>query len=209
MDGISMLPPEPNKTDAWCEIIKSYIIHKIYNILKSDLRDGELDVMDKTIWNPIFDNAPIKYILLYYSGMTILTIPTTPIVVYPTRSFQEYVDSIANLQRLGAYDYMEFCKNMKIPDFKKSIFNKYEKVERINTVKNNLIYEIVQIIADPVSTSVSTSFQPSYVYEYITQNFMHIPLQKPDYTMFRNKRNLFYEKYTLWEIYHNVCSNEK
>ena len=187
---------DTNKTDTWCEIIKSYIIHTISNMVKSNINDDTIDKTDKTIWNPIFDSAPIKYILLYYSRLTPSTPTSSSIIVYPTKTFQEYADSIANLQKLGAYDYMEFCKNMKIPDFKKSIYNNYEKVEKINKVKNNLICEILD--------SDSNSFQPDHVYEYINQNFLHIPLQKPDYIMFRNNRNLFYEKYTLWEIYHSV-----
>jgi len=41
-------------------------------------------------------------------------------------TFQQYVDKKYNLQNMGPYDYMEFCKKMREPEFKNEIFNTYK-----------------------------------------------------------------------------------
>jgi hypothetical protein len=40
-------------------------------------------------------------------------------------TFQEYVDNIYNINTLGPYDYMEFCKKMREPIFKQLLYEKY------------------------------------------------------------------------------------
>lgn len=99
---------------------------------------------------------------------------------------------------MGSYDYMEFCNSMKNPDFNKSIFNKYQKMEKINALKNVIIDEIMH------PTAPACPYNPQYIDSYIRENSIVIPQQKPDCKMFRNKMNSFYEKYTLWEIYHQI-----
>jgi hypothetical protein len=102
---------------------------------------------------------------------------------------------------MGPYDYMKFCENMNQSDFKKTIFNKYEKMEKINKIKNNMIHEILYS-KDPTPVLNITEL----VYKYIQDKSINISQQKPDYNMFRNNQNLFYEKYTLWEIQQKYLS---
>jgi len=191
------------KSETWAQIVKSNIIHTICNMLKTTFyHEGETVVLDIAVWSQIFNTTQIKYPLIYCSGLvSSLETLSPPNVIYPSKTFQEYVDSIASLQRMGSYDYMEFCNSMKNPDFKKSIFNKYEKMEKINALKNVIIYEIMHLGEHSSDHSTTYPYNPQYIDTYIRENSIVIPQQKPDCKMFRNKMNSFYEKYTLWEIY--------
>lgn len=188
---------EAMKSETWAHIIKSHIIHTICNMLKTRFyHEEETVVLDIAVWSQIFNNTQIKYPLIYCSGLVATLSPMN--VIYPSKTFQEYVDSIATLQKMGSYDYMEFCNSMKNSDFKKTIFNKYEKMEKINALKNVIIHEIMY------PTVLACPYNPQYIDSYIRENSIVIPQQKPDCKMFRNKVNSFYEKYTLWEIYHQI-----
>lgn len=188
---------EAMKSETWAQIVKSHIIHTICNMLKTTFyHEEETVVLDIAVWSQIFNNTQIKYPLIYCSGLVATLCPMN--VIYPSKTFQEYVDSIATLQKMGSYDYMEFCNSMKNPDFKKTIFNKYEKMEKINALKNVIIHEIMH------PTVPASPYNPQYIDSYIRENSIVIPQQKPDCKMFRNKMNSFYEKYTLWEIYHQI-----
>lgn len=48
-----------------------------------------------------------------------------------SQTFQQYVDERWNLQRLGPYDYMAFCKKMKIPEFIESVKKEYNQENKI------------------------------------------------------------------------------
>jgi len=113
--------------------------------------------------------------------------------MYPEKTFQEYVDSIANIKKMGSYDYMEFCKNMKNKDFKQDILNKYTGDEKMKKIKNKIVYEVMKL-------DEKTSSMNEQLYDYITKNEIKIPEQKPDGNNFRNNKFKFYETYTLWDI---------
>ena len=188
---------EAIKSETWAHIIKSHIIHTICNMLKTRFyHEEETVVLDIALWSQIFNSTQVKYPLIYCSGLVATLSPMN--AIYPSKTFQEYVDSIATLQKMGSYDYMEFCNSMKNPDFNKSIFNKYQKMEKINALKNVIIDEIMH------PTAPACPYNPQYIDSYIRENSIVIPQQKPDCKMFRNKMNSFYEKYTLWEIYHQI-----
>jgi len=42
-------------------------------------------------------------------------------------SFQQYVDNRYNIKTLGPYDFLEFIKKMREPEFKEKIYNDYSK----------------------------------------------------------------------------------
>ena len=197
-----------NTSLEWSDLIKSYIVYTLHNLLKTqcDIQNLHETKIDIGIWNHIFNQ--IKYPFLYYSGLpsndsqnALSDTLSDTVNVYPPKTFQEFVDSIANLQKMGPYDYMKFCENMNQSDFKKTIFNKYEKMEKINKIKNNMIHELLYS-KDPTPVLNITEL----IYKYIQDKSINISQQKPDYNMFRNNQNLFYEKYTLWEIQQKYLS---
>ena len=51
-------------------------------------------------------------------------------------TFQQYVDERWNLQTLGPYDYMAFCKMMKTPEFLDSIKKGYQNKMRELSIEN-------------------------------------------------------------------------
>jgi hypothetical protein len=51
-------------------------------------------------------------------------------------TFQQYVDEKWNLQTLGPYDYMAFCKMMKTPEFLDSIKKGYQNKMRELSIEN-------------------------------------------------------------------------
>ena len=192
-----------NTSPEWSDLIKSYIVLSLHNLLKTqcDIQNLDDHQIEIGIWNHIFNQ--IKYPFLYYVGLPSneLLPNTNTVNIYPPKTFQEFVDSIASLQKMGSCDYMEFCKNMKQTDFKKTIFNKYEKMEKINKIKNNMIHEILHSNETTPVLNIT-----EMIYKYIQQKTIIISQQKPDYNMFRNNQNLFYEKYTLWEIQQKYLS---
>ena len=163
--------------DTW---IKHYITYRVHCLT------NDPSTMDINHWKYVLDQ--LKYPILYYVFRTKDT-KSVSNEIFPIQTFQEYVDSIANIKKMGSYDYMDFCNQMKTKDYKKTIFNKYEMQQKINRVKNEII--------DYVLSTRPGDIDLTGLKEYLSQQ---TTTAKPDIQQFRKNMNLFYEKYTLWEI---------
>jgi hypothetical protein len=53
-------------------------------------------------------------------------------------TFQQYVDKKYNIKNMGPYDYIEFCKKMREPEFKHKIYESYNSIF-ISSIKPPLI----------------------------------------------------------------------
>jgi hypothetical protein len=62
--------------------------------------------------------------------------------VYKTKTFQDYVDSMINIQTIGSADYQTFVVSMENPNFRYKLVNKYHSYVREQQIKNHLIYII-------------------------------------------------------------------
>jgi hypothetical protein len=114
--------------------------------------------------------------------------------IYTKNTFQEYVDSIANINTLGPYDYMDFCKKMKEDsEYKETLQKKYVKNENMNAIKNEIIDKVRIIHCFNESINVIP------YYEYISKYQINVE-QKPEYANFRNNKFDFCELYTLWDM---------
>jgi len=166
------------------QMIKEYLVFSI-----KDYKD--YNEWNEPEWNELFDK--LKYQIRFYSiesAKEADEIGTNSGFRYKHKTFNEYVNEIGDLKKLGPYDYTEFYKNMKDPEFKKKIFNNYEKSEKLTQAKNEIIDYINSKDREPIEmTSLYESF-----YDYISKN----PIEEPVYKNFRD--NEFYKIYTLWDM---------
>lgn len=180
----------------WCKLVKTYIMTLMSKTLKNDYFIDDVESIDTNNWTQIMN--PYKYQILYYSYLEKDTsFPNGEHSLYREKTFQEYVDSIANLSKMGSYDYMEFCKNIKNKNYKQEIVNKYNKDEKMKKIKNILIHGVN---TQKENTSLSLDTLLTQMKNYIVTNNMKVPNQKPDPNNFRNDKFRFYETYTLWDI---------
>jgi hypothetical protein len=124
----------------------------VYNGVTHDY-ESELiiGILDVNIWNKVFGKLDLvlKYyvhLLTNYKGVLDIE-PKMPVYLqgqmmttYVAISFQEYIDSMINIQTIGAMDYQIFMKNMEIPEFKEKMVVKYTTDSIYKMVKNHFIY---------------------------------------------------------------------
>jgi len=112
---------------------------------------------DETLWKKIMNeiHIPIKYLTHLYKT-TEYGIPIHGINVFQQTTFQEYIDSIINLQSLGSYDYQKFIQSMQDEGFKNNMIKKYNHAMYMNIVKNYIIY-VVQLYLSR-NNEISTIF---------------------------------------------------
>lgn len=185
---------DPKYTQDFIDMIHDFIVMKAYFYMydKKDTHKKDIDSMET--WTTFFKENNV--LLLYYYEITHSNHSSTYITqpIYTKNTFQEYVDSIANINTLGPYDYMEFCKKMKEDsEYKETLQKKYVKYENLKTIKNEIIDKVRNIHCSIESMNIIP------YYEYISKYQINVE-QKPDYANFRNNKFDFCEIYTLWDM---------
>jgi len=182
-------------------------------------------INDESVWNEIFKELfyEMKYYKILWDEIDENTEDQHPFVYLP-QTFQEYVDSIANIFTLGAYDYTEFCKCMKDPKFKKTFEKKYVFGEKMKQLKNSIIHTVRSVldIDDIEMSNIDEYAEIPYneplilnlvpYFEYISKYNIEFTDKKPTKKdaeflgeNMEDNNALFYEKYTLWGI-HNMMN---
>jgi len=190
-------------TKEFTESIRAFIFNKALTLFKQQSNQDELLSMET--WDTIFEK--IHHELRFYSDIereqanssteTSVNLHT----LYPSETYNDYIQRIGSLQRLGAYDYTEFYRRLKDTEFKQYIKETYEKIEKIKIVKREIILYVLSALG-----YIKTQIQPIElidiipVYEYISQkNYTNLQ-EEPLYKDFRSNKKQFYEMYTLWSI---------
>ncbi len=170
---------EKYSTD-YIHFIKTFIANKCYtnycNMMKYRY---EPDVW-KEILNMI--HVPMKYLIQLYKTID-YEIPQHSIQVYEYKTFQEYVDTYVTLEKAGSYNYQQFIKSMKDPEFKNKVVEKYETSLYENKIKNYIIYVINlyitaktnthQIFTDREQLEMDISVDIMPYLEYISKRDLH------------------------------------
>ena len=195
-------------TKAFVESVRGFLFNKAMTLFSQQENKEQDQLLSMDKWDPIFEK--INYELRFYADIQLkqeqeqeqiesITLHT----LYPSETYSEYIQRIGSLQRLGAYDYTEFNKQMKDPEFKQCIKNTYETVEKIKMAKREIVLYVLSALG-----YIRTHIQPIElidiipVYEYISQKYIDCSnLEKePSYQHFRSNKKQFYEMYTLWSI---------
>jgi hypothetical protein len=193
-------------TKEFVESVRGFIFDKALTLFKQQETQEQEELLSMSKWDPIFEK--INYELKFYSdihqqqeqeqpeSMTLHTL-------YPSETYSDYIQRVGSLQRLGAYDYTEFHKQLKTPEFKQSLKQIYEKVEKMKKVKRQIILYVLSALG-----YIKTQIQPIElidiipVNEYISQKYIDSNNleEEPVYKDFRSNKQQFYEMYTLWAI---------
>ena len=189
-------------TKEFTESVRSYIFHKATTLFKQQSKQEQF--LSIETWEPIFEK--INYELRFYCDIERAEEYTTETSVnlhtlYPSETYNDYIQRIGSLQRLGAYDYTEFYRRLKDPEFKKAMKQTYEKIEKIKKIKQEIVLYVLTILGH-IKTQIDPieSINVIPVYEYISKkNYTNLQ-EEPLYKHFRNNKTQFYEQYTLWAI---------
>jgi hypothetical protein len=195
-------------TKEFVESVRGFIFDKALTLFKQQSKSDQLLSMET--WDPIFEK--IHNEIRFYSDIEQekekeQTVSSTESIalhtLYPSETYNDYIQKIGSLQRLGAYDYTEFYRKMKDPEFNQCIKQTYKKIERIKKIKQEIILYVLTILGH-----IKTEVQPIEViniipvYEYISEKYIDSSNleQEPLYKHFRSNKEKFYEMYTLWAI---------
>jgi hypothetical protein len=190
------------KSQDYITAIKTVIVQDIVKYFQTN--QLEYDITSKEKWNPIFDN--LKYQIRYYLDIRQDISYDREITVYPSETFDQYISDRVNIIKLGPYDYMEFYKNMQNDEFAKSIKKAYKKGEKLKNIKNELIYESLVMMNHPVINTIQQNIRIEEpietinaipFYEYVSIHDINVD-EEPVYKDFRDNKQEFYERYTLW-----------
>jgi len=136
------------------------------------------------VWKEILNmiHVPMKYLVQLYKNID-YEIPQHSIQVYEYKTFQEYVDTYVTLQKAGSYNYQQFIKSMKDPEFKNKVVEKYETSLYENKIKNYIIYVINlyltaktnahQIFTDREQLEMDITVDIMPYLEYISKRDLH------------------------------------
>jgi hypothetical protein len=194
-------------TKDFVESVRGYIFTKATTLFKQQEKLDQLLLMET--WDPIFEK--INYELRYYSdieeepneSLTELIRSINLHTLYPSETYNDYIQRIGSLQRLGAYDYTEFYRKLKDPEFKQCIKQTYKKIEKIKKIKQEIVLYVLTTLGH-----IKTEIEPIQainiipVFEYISKKNIDCSnlQEEPLYKHFRSNREQFYEMYTLWAI---------
>ena len=114
--------------------------HKISAQKQSVNKDS--DALLDTIFQPFYP------ILTYYlerlrnqnNGEYSHVVFEKEIQVYPTMTFQDYIDETINIHTIGTHDYQRFTENMKNIGFRTNLYKKFEKELAMRRLKNHLFF---------------------------------------------------------------------
>jgi hypothetical protein len=123
--------------------------------------------------------------------------------LYPSETLKDYVQRIGSLKQLGAYEYVDFYRKLKIPEFRKHIKQGHEEIEKIKLVKREIVLYVLstlEYLKPQIESIECINLIP--VYEHISEkNIDSSNLeQEPLYKDFRKNKQQYCEMYTLWAI---------
>jgi hypothetical protein len=123
--------------------------------------------------------------------------------LYPSETLKDYVQRIGSLKQLGAYEYVDFYRKLKIPEFRKHIKQGHEEIEKIKLVKREIVLYVLstlEYLKPQIESIECINLIP--VYEHISEkNIDSSNLeQEPLYKDFRKNKQEYFEMYTLWAI---------
>ena len=133
----------------------------------------EKNITNQDIWDKVFRNIKAK--LTYYETLYIENPQEESKYnynrVYKSKTFQEHIDDIGSLQKLGPYDYMEFYKSMKDSSFRDQIYNNYLAIEKYKKMKNSIISDMIFYFSTPPPNicaykHIDLNLNPFYLYLY-------------------------------------------
>ena len=181
----------------YIHFIKTFIANKCYmnycNIMLkktneegSDYKENILKYRyEPDVWKEIMNSihVPMKYLVQLYKKID-YQIPQHSIQVYEYKTFQEYVDTHVTLEKAGSYNYQQFIKSMKEPDFKNKVVEKYDTELYENQIKNYIVYVINlyitaktnthQIFTDKEQLEMDITLDIMPYLEYISKRDLHI-----------------------------------
>jgi len=118
---------------------------KMKNTVDEIIQIHENDI-DKNMWNRIFRMANVHTLLKPYVVKHGAHKYSNDVPEYYTKqTFQQYVDSIINIQTIGAYDLQNFIRNMSNKGFRTNMMKQHENYEYEKQLKNTIIYHIFQL----------------------------------------------------------------
>jgi hypothetical protein len=118
---------------------------KMKNTVDEIIQINENNV-DKNMWNRIFRMANVNALLKPYVVKHGAHKYSNDVQeYYPKQTFQQYVDSIININTIGAYDLQNFVRNMSDKGFRKNMMKRHENYEHEKQTKNTIIHHIFQI----------------------------------------------------------------
>jgi hypothetical protein len=209
------------------ESIREYTFSKALTLFKVQIQSDDVFSMEQLrsmeTWDPIFkkinneiifycdiqekqekqeveeeeveeEDSPTKINANLYANLDTL---------YPSETLKDYVERIGSLQRLGAYEYIDFYKKLKIPEFRKRIKQGHEEIEKIKMVKREIVIYVLSTLGHlklEIEPIEAINLIP--VFEYISEKNIDCSNleQEPLYKDFRNNKPMFHEMYTLWAI---------
>jgi len=182
------------------ETVRMYIVMKTLMLFVEMNEENKKCVMDYEIWDKIFHT--LRFQIIYY--FTISDEKESKVdeyVIYKKETFDDFITRHGDIKKLGPYDYTEFYKNMKDPEFYKKIKTMYEKCEIIKKIKEKIIRDVLRLYENKTN---SNDIIVEYIniipfYEYISKNNITLD-EEPQYKHFRNNKSSFCELYTLWSI---------
>ena len=152
----------------------------------SDYKENVLKYRyEPDVWKEIMNSihVPMKYLVQLYKKID-YQIPQHSIQVYEYKTFQEYVDTHVTLEKAGSYNYQQFIKSMKEPDFKNKVVEKYDSELYENQIKNYIVYVINlyitaktnthQIFTDKEQLEMDITLDIMPYLEYISRRDLHI-----------------------------------
>lgn len=96
---------------------------------------------EKDVWLIVF--RKLEPIFKFYSALECEQISE---IIYKTavfykedQTFQQYIDSLYNIKKLGPYDFETFCKNMQHENFRNKMIIQYRIDTRNNLLKDHII----------------------------------------------------------------------
>ena len=183
-------------TPEYMNFIKRYLVNhcyseyckKIYSYPAEGFMENLIKYKDDDmIWNEIFNK---QHTILNYYMKLMEHFPenqgqSKQTSIYPQETFQEYIDKQINIQTIGAYDYQQFIKSMKIETYKQKVFEKYEKNDKEKVIKNNIVYIIQLYLYERTNTS--------YYFTDDERREMDISLDILPYLTYLSKNGWYYE----------------
>jgi len=128
-------------------------------------RGGLLEhVMDVGVWDTVFSKPDIHDVFRYYVELyRVYQEKESPLtsrvaMVYLPQTFQDYIDTLVTLDKVGAYDYQRFMQSMTEPGFYQNMVAKFEHAELERTLKNHVVYVAKLTILNQVLDSSQSYF---------------------------------------------------
>ena len=188
----------------YIQMLRTFLIIWAHKHLCNKLSKNHIEA-DLDTWKQIFKELHPQmkyyiYVIKKSEAMHMFDKTTPTVIIYERKTFQEYIDKNTTLQRMGPYEYIQFCENMKDKSFVRQVKNDYEKSENIKIIQNDIINGVYGML-DYIQHNYKIEFIDTIpFYEFISKNNIVLDDDAPQYVDFRNNKLISYELYTLWQI---------